>query len=70
MALSTEIYKIELEGLVWNKEPKLVEVAYGMKKLQVGCIVEDDKVLSDDLFELIEAIGGGEEIQSLDIASM
>jgi hypothetical protein len=33
MALSTEIYKIELEGLVWNKEPKLVEVAYGMKKL-------------------------------------
>ena len=69
-ALAQKIYGIEMEGLVWNKEPKFVEVAYGMKKLQVGCVIEDDKVLSDDLFELIEAIGDGEEIQSVDIASM
>ena len=69
-ALSKEVFKIEMDGLVWNKEPKFVEVAFGMKKLQVGCVIEDDKVLTDDLFELIEKIGTGEEIQSLDIASM
>lgn len=69
-ALAQKIYLIEMDGLVWNKEPKFVEVAYGMKKLQVGCVIEDDKILTDDLFEQIEAIGDGEEIQSVDIASM
>jgi translation elongation factor EF-1beta len=33
MALAEKVYKIEMAGLVWNKNPKLVEVAYGMKKL-------------------------------------
>lgn len=69
-ALAQKIYLIQMDGLVWNKEPKFVEVAYGMKKLQVGCVIEDDKILTDDLFEQIEAIGDGEEIQSVDIASM
>ena len=32
-ALAQEVYKIEMDGLVWNKEPKFIEVAYGMKKL-------------------------------------
>ena len=59
-----------MDGLIWNKEPKFVEVAYGMKKLVVGCVIEDDKVLTDDLFEMIEAIGDGEEVQSVDISSM
>ena len=69
-ALAQKVYQIEMDGLVWNKEPKFVEVAFGMKKLQVGCVIEDDKVLMDDLFEEIEKIGDGEEIQSVDIASM
>jgi len=42
---------LEVDGLIWNKEPKLVEIAFGMKKLQVGCVIEDDKVLTEDLFD-------------------
>jgi hypothetical protein len=26
-----------------------------MKKLQIGCVIEDDKVGTDDIFEKIEA---------------
>ena len=51
--LARRIYELEIDGLVWNKEPKLVEIAFGMKKLQVGCVIEDDKVMIDDLYEKI-----------------
>lgn len=34
---------IEMEGLVWGSS-KLVPVAFGVKKLQIQCVVEDDKV--------------------------
>lgn len=30
-----------MDGLVWNNEPKIVAVCFGMNKLQVGCVVED-----------------------------
>ena len=43
-----------MDGLVWNKEAKIVPIAYGMNKLQIGCVVEDDKVMTDDIFEKIE----------------
>ena len=36
--------EIKINGLVWNKEVQILPVAYNMKKLQIGCIVEDDKV--------------------------
>lgn len=42
-----------MEGLVWNKECKILPVAFGMNKLQVGCIVEDDKISLDDIYEKI-----------------
>lgn len=35
---------IEVDGLLWGAS-KLVPVGYGIKKLQIGCVVEDDKVL-------------------------
>lgn len=41
-------------------------VAFGMNKLQVGCVVEDDKVSMDELFEKIEE---WEEVQSTDTVS-
>lgn len=34
---------IEVDGLLWGAS-KLVPVGYGIKKLQIGCVVEDDKV--------------------------
>jgi len=51
--LAKRIYELEVDGLVWNKEPKLVEVAYGMKMLRIACVIEDDKVMIDDLYERI-----------------
>ena len=34
---------------------KLVPVGYGIRKLQISCVVEDDKVSTDDLEEKIVA---------------
>ncbi len=35
---------------------KLVPVGYGIKKLQISCVVEDDKVSTDDLEDQITAL--------------
>lgn len=45
---------IELDGLLWGTS-KLAEVGYGIKKLVISCVVEDDKVGSDILEERITA---------------
>merc|ERR1712218_575224 len=45
-----EIKKISMDGLVWGAS-KLVPVGYGINKLQVMCVVEDEKVSIDELCE-------------------
>lgn len=35
----------EVPGLVWGEAHKLVPVAFGVKKLVLSCVVEDDKVI-------------------------
>jgi len=57
---------IELEGLVWGAS-KLVAIGYGIKKLQIGCVVEDDKVGTDILEEKIT--GFEDHVQSMDVAA-
>ena len=56
-----------MDGLTWRSEYKQVEIAYGMKKLQMGCTVEDDKVLTDDIFDKITE--WEDEVQSVDVVS-
>ena len=46
---------------------KLVPVGYGIKKLQIQCVVEDDKVGTDMLEEQITAFD--EYVQSMDVAA-
>lgn len=58
---------IEKEGLVWGAS-KLVPVGYGIKKLQVMCVVEDEKVSVDELCEQIAEFE--DYVQSVDIAAM
>lgn len=36
--------QVKLDGLVWGEAHKLVPVAFGVKKLVLSCVVEDDKV--------------------------
>jgi translation elongation factor EF-1beta len=55
-----------MDGLLWKTEYKKEPIAYGVHKLIVGCVVEDEKVAVDDLQEKIEAFE--DEVQSVDIA--
>ena len=59
--------EIIIDGLVWNNEPKILPIAFGMNKLQVGCIVEDVKVSVEDIYEKIEA--WEDIVQSIDTVS-
>jgi len=66
--LAQKVLALEIEGLVWNKQPKKLEVAFGIQKLQIGCVIEDDKVLTDDIFDKITA--WEDDVQSVDMVSM
>jgi len=58
---------IEKDGLVWGAH-KLVPVGYGINKLQLMCVVEDEKVSIDELQEQIAEFE--DYVQSCDVASM
>jgi len=60
------VRSVERDGLRWGAS-KLVPLAFGIKKLQITCVVEDDKVGTDDLEEDITAFE--ELVQSVDIAA-
>ena len=66
-AMLKEIKTITKEGLVWGAS-KLVPVGYGINKLQVMCVVEDEKVSIDELCEQITDFE--DYVQSVDIAAM
>jgi len=57
---------IEMSGLLWGAS-KLVPVGYGIKKLQISCVVEDDKISIEELTEKIES--NEDFVQSVDIAA-
>ncbi|XP_061463085.1 elongation factor 1-delta isoform X3 [Rhineura floridana] len=60
------VRSIQMDGLVWGVS-KLVPVGYGIKKLQIQCVVEDDKVGTDILEEEITMFE--DYVQSVDIAA-
>ncbi|XP_044001719.1 probable elongation factor 1-delta [Aphidius gifuensis] len=65
-AMEQEVRKIQCDGLLWGAA-KLVPLAYGIKKLQISCVVEDDKVSIDWLTETIQE--QEDYVQSVDIAA-
>nr|XP_025043514.1 elongation factor 1-beta [Pelodiscus sinensis] len=60
------VRSIQADGLVWGSS-KLLPVGYGIKKLQIQCVVEDDKVGTDMLEERITAFE--DYVQSMDVAA-
>jgi elongation factor 1-beta len=60
------VRSIEADGLLWGAS-KLVPVGYGIKKLQICCVVEDDKVGTDFLEE--EITKNEDFVQSVDVAA-
>ena len=67
-ALAEKILKnVKRDGLVWKTEYKLAEVAFGVKKIVMGMVVEDEKVSVDDIID--ELTSWEDEIQSVDIVA-
>merc|ERR1712142_382880 len=64
--LEAAIRSITMDGLLWGTS-KLVEIGYGIKKLQITTVIEDDKVMMDDLEEQIIAFE--DFVQSMDIVA-
>ena len=58
---------VQMDGLVWGGH-QFLAVGFGIKKLQINCVVEDDKVSLDDLQGLIEE--DEDHVQSTDVAAM
>lgn len=66
-ALEASVRAITLDGLVWGAS-QLIPVGYGVRKLQINMVVEDEKVSVTDLSEEIEALE--DYVQSTDVAAM
>jgi len=61
------VKSIEMDGLLWGAH-KLIPIGYGIKKLQVMCTVEDEKVSVEELTEKIEEFE--DFVQSCDVNAM
>jgi elongation factor 1-beta len=66
-ALEAAVRAIEKDGLTWGAS-KLVPVGFGVKKLQINMVVEDEKVSVADLEEEIQELE--DYVQSTDVAAM
>jgi elongation factor 1-beta len=62
--LEANVRAIEMDGLVWGAS-KLVPVGFGIRKLQINLVVEDEKVSLDELQEKIAEYE--DHVQSSDI---
>ena len=67
VALEAAVRGIEQDGLVWGGS-KLVPVGFGIKKLQINLVVEDEKVSTDELQEQIQDFE--DYVQSTDVVAM
>ncbi|PQE11279.1 elongation factor 1-beta protein [Rutstroemia sp. NJR-2017a BVV2] len=66
-AMEATVRGIEKDGLLWGAS-KLVPVGFGIKKLQINLVIEDEKVGLDDLQEEIAEFE--DYVQSTDIVAM
>ena len=54
ISMHTMLTDATLFNLLWCVSAKLVDLAYGIKKLSIICVVEDEKISVEDLREEIE----------------
>ncbi|KAK4098682.1 hypothetical protein N658DRAFT_499136 [Parathielavia hyrcaniae] len=67
VALEAAVRGIEKDGLVWGAS-KLIPVGFGIKKLQINLVVEDEKISLDELQDDIQEFE--DYVQSSDVAAM
>ncbi|CDK29595.1 unnamed protein product [Kuraishia capsulata CBS 1993] len=65
--LLANVKAIEKDGLIWGAHT-FIPVGFGIKKLQINIVVEDDKVSLEELQQEIEE--DEDHVQSTDIAAM
>lgn len=65
--LEAGVRSIEKDGLTWGAS-SFVAVGFGIKKLQINLVVEDDKISLDELQAQIEE--DEDHVQSTDIVSL
>lgn len=65
-AMEAGVRAVSLEGMIWGAS-KLVPIGYGIKKLQISCVVEDDKVGLDMINDAITELE--DLVQSVDVVS-
>lgn len=63
--VEAQVRKIQKDGLLWGVS-KTVPLAFGISKLQIVAVVEDEKISVDDL---TDQIGELELVQSTDVAA-
>ncbi|KAF8933117.1 hypothetical protein EDD21DRAFT_361500 [Dissophora ornata] len=66
-ALEAHVRGIEMDGLLWGQS-KRVPIGYGIKKLQINCVIEDELISLDELEEKI--CQAEDYVQSMDMAAM
>jgi elongation factor 1-beta len=59
---------IQQDGLEWGQEMRRVPVAFGIKKLVLQAVIEDDKVMLDDIMGPIEGLE--DHVQSVELCTM
>ncbi|XP_071439444.1 elongation factor 1-beta'-like [Hetaerina americana] len=64
--MEKQVRSIVKDGLVWGAS-KLVPLAYGINKLQIMCVVEDEKISIDLLTDVIQEFE--DLVQSVDVAA-
>lgn len=67
-AMADTIRTLKIEGNTWMDTHEVVPIAFGMKKLRMKCIIIDDLVSTDDIFEKIQETFE-EDVQSIDTVS-
>ncbi|KAL1634721.1 hypothetical protein SLS56_002123 [Neofusicoccum ribis] len=65
--MAANVKAIEQDGLVWGAS-QFVAVGFGIKKLQINLVIEDEKVSLDDLQQKIEE--DEDHVQSTDVVAM
>ncbi|KAK6355681.1 Translation elongation factor 1 beta [Orbilia javanica] len=65
--LEANVRAIEKDGLVWGAS-QLVAIGFGIKKLQINLVIEDEKVSLDELQQQIEE--DEDHVQSTDVQAM
>ena len=60
--------EVTMDGLQWGEAYKLQEVGYGIKKLVMSCVIEDEKVMTDDFLEPIQEME--DDVQSVEMCTM